>query len=506
MEIRSGTNMKSEIKWGIRKKGTLFIVLLLLLSSAVTLGFGDMLHHSVGEEVSSSMEKVLTEQMLNSSIALNTNATLCMENYMHSIELSADAASKDIPSHIGMHYSGGRFLWTSRYLLTQVNSSLVDGIMKGNISNHYYDEMLAVSGNPEMVDSALYYLVHTPSLNYSELYINRSAYNAINSLGEALFNNGSRSLYDFLYSVMLPQYREQLDELMPVADMLYSFRNINDLLWSYYTDENSGFTVLIPSGTYLSPLFNPFVRSWYVKARDSGHEVWSSVYLDELTGCPVATSSAPVMKNGSFAGVVGFDILLTTISQKTRSFYISNTSFAFLMTSDGIALAAPSNSTLGKDLSQGDEPFNRSVREILNGSTGTVETILNGRNVTLVYSTMRCTGWKFVSVVDMEEVKEKVDTASNSSAESASRSVIYLAVVQLSIAVVLFFISFIIIDGYTRRIERLTRYADEVSRGNFDVKGIEVDSSDELGELQKAFGRMVNSFRVAMRELERGKK
>ena len=312
------------------------------------------------------------------------------------------------------------------------------------------------------------------------------------------------AIYDFLYSVMLPEYRAQLDYLMPVSDMLYAFRGMPDLLWSYYSDEQSGFSVLIPTDSYLSPLFNPFVRPWYISAQTRSAGKWSTVYMDELTGCPVATYSAPVDVNGTFIGVVGFDILLETLTERTESFYISNTSFAFIVSGDGTALAYPNHNILGKDLSSGDEPFNESIKEMLGMNNGSIETTLNGRDVILIFSTVPQTNWKFVNVLDVMEFREAADRLSSSVGEIAYSVHIYMVIVFISVALVSIIIAFLITDAHTRDIEELSRYADEISRGNLDLEiKLSDEKNDEMGDLQRSFKRMVNSLKVAMRELER---
>ncbi len=490
---------------GIRRKAAALLIVLILLPSLFVLAVNYSIRESVSEDTMQMTEDILIDQTLNSTVSLNKNASLCMQNYLNSIELSAESASLEVSKAIGGTYHGSHFVWTSKYLLTQVNHTMVRGIMNGTIPDSHYDSMVNMAGR-ETVDDALRYLVNTPSLNYSDPHVNGSAYDAINKLGRTLFEKGSLEIYDFLYSVLLPRYRAELDSLFPVADTLYSFRNMPDLLWSYYADDSSGFSILIPSGTYLSPLFNAAVRPWYQKAQTMGEHPWSHVYVDELTGNPVATYSVPVRKDGRFSGVVGFDLLLTTLTERTREFYVSNTSFAFVIADDGTALAYPDQSLLGKNLSVGDSDFNMSIREIMGNSSGTVETVMEGRDVTLIFSSMESTGWKFVNVLDMQELKDKAEKISHCAGSEVSNGMIYMMIIQISVGILIFIIAFIAMDAHIRRIERLTRYSNEVSMGNFDVEDIEPSSDDEMGDLERSFKRMINSLKVALRELERGEK
>ena len=497
--------MDRRIKLGIRKKAAVLMVVIIILPVIFVLGVNYSLKQSVSEETRQDAEQMLMGQMINSTVSLNRNASFCMENYLNSIEIGANSAAMEIPYSLGAEYRGSSLVWTSKYLLTQVNHTLVREIMNGSAHNPHYDEMLRIAGK-EKVDPALYYLANTPALNYSDPHVNGSAYEAINGLGNTLFDRGSMELYDFLYSVLLLEYRDELDSILPVVDTLYSFRNMPDLLWSYYTDDSSGFSVLIPPETYLSPLFNAEVRPWYVHAKNRDGCPWTGVYVDELTGNPVATYSAPVTDRGQFIGVVGFDLLLTTLTERTKEFYASNTSFAFITCHDGNALAYPDDSMLGKNISVGDSEFNMSIREMSGQRSGAIPSVINGREVTLVYSTIECTGWKFINVVDMQEMREKAAHIADSANREVSLAMVYLALVQASVGMIMFIIAFIVVDMHTRRIERLTRYANEASMGNLKLLEIEPASEDEIGELERSLRRMMNSLKVALRELERGEK
>ncbi len=194
--------MHSKMEWGIRKKAAAYIIVLLILVSGLTLGFSYVAHTSVENDVEEGTAEILMQQAINDSIALNRNASLCLQNYMDGICVSVESAALDTHYHMGIEYAGSEFRWTSKYLLTQVNVSLIREIMDGNISNEYYNEMIRIAGDKETVDGALHYFIHPPAPNYSDPHVNASAYNAINSLGASLFDQGSTSLHDFLYSVI----------------------------------------------------------------------------------------------------------------------------------------------------------------------------------------------------------------------------------------------------------------------------------------------------------------
>ncbi|ODS36297.1 MAG: hypothetical protein A7316_10145 [Candidatus Altiarchaeales archaeon WOR_SM1_86-2] len=66
--------------------------------------------------------------------------------------------------------------------------------------------------------------------------------------------------------------------------------------------------------------------------------------------------------------------------------------------------------------------------------------------------------------------------------------------VMLASFVLAVLLSIVLARGITGPIEKLTKTADEISKGNLDME-IEIKSKDEIGELSEAFHRMVVSLK-----------
>ena len=487
---------------GIRIKALSAVVLLVLVPSLFLAAFT---YHIENEAVRTAKNDMLEELNASTSdyiIKLNMNATSSIEKYMEGIEIEGRSAANLVPDYLGKDVDVDA-VWGSKDLLKEMNITLLTGIMDGSMNNSYYARMISEL-NKSYVDSVLDYFINPPEMNYSTAHINDSAYAAINDLRRAL-GNDSYLLYDFFRSTMLPEYREKLDYILPVGDMLYAFREAPDILWSYFASPDGSFIVLIPSDAEFSPLFNPLVRKWYKAALEKGEGTWSGEYIDEITKEPVVTFSVPIYRNGTLLGVLGFDVLLSTLSEKTRQFYTGGKSFAFTVSSDGTALTYPNESLIGHSLISGDSDFNNSVRNITEGDEGVFHTYVNGKKVFMAYSTIESTGWKFVNVVYCDEMMERSESAADSVGRIVQMEITYLLSIIVSVGLIAFVATFFLVDAFVRGIEKLTKVADDVSRGNLDVE-VEVDAKDEIGDLQKAIKRMVNSIKVAMKELEEGEK
>jgi len=72
---------------------------------------------------------------------------------------------------------------------------------------------------------------------------------------------------------------------------------------------------------------------------------------------------------------------------------------------------------------------------------------------------------------------------------------------------VVFVVAFLAVDALliflvTRRVERLSKIADEVSLGNMQAAEFPVSGMDEIATLAESFGRMRKSLAQAMKMLE----
>ncbi len=503
--------MKKKPYVGIRAKALLAVVMLVLVPSLFLAALTYSLKDETVRTVKGNTVEERDKQIHGDMIKLNRNATWCIEKYMQIIEAEGKSAGNDLKYHLGMNYTLSDTLWYSKNLTKQINYTQLSGIMDGSINNTYYWIMVNAAGKngKNTVDSSLNLFFQTLELNYSSAFVNKTLHTALKELNTILIGAGKKTvLFDFFRSILLPEPKKELDYILPLGNMLHSFRDsLPDLLWTYYADADSGFTVLISSGknVTLPPLFNPFVRSWYLDAVKAGGPTWSETYADSISGMLMTTYAVPVYESGRFIGVLGFDILLSTLTKKTKEFYSSNNSFAFIVSENGTALTYPYKYMLGKSLISGDTEFNRSVRAILNETEGEVETNISGKRAFLAHSTINSTGWKFVNVIYCEDILENAEKSAEAIGSIVDKEIMYLMGLVIAVGLIAFVVTFFLVDSFIRDIERITTVANKVSRGNLDME-VEVDAKSEMGDLQRAMKRMLNSLKVAMEELEKGEK
>jgi len=84
--------------------------------------------------------------------------------------------------------------------------------------------------------------------------------------------------------------------------------------------------------------YDPRDRIWYEEALMQGGAIISDVYRDADTGEETITISAPLYLDGSFVGVLGFDILITNLNFKLMELEIGEDSYAYLLSRAGYVI------------------------------------------------------------------------------------------------------------------------------------------------------------------------
>lgn len=244
--------------------------------------------------------------------------------------------------------------------------------------------------------------------------------------------------------------------------------------------------------------FHPHKRVWFVNAKKSGKTVWTPPYVDVATGKFTITCATPIyLTDSSFAGVLGYDILLNTIQKDVLSLDIGYDSYAFLVRRDGTVLVRPDvaegnlkwDSTYKADnlLETNNKEYNAIIRKMTQGGTG-IETFKDE------------TGDRYVAFAPIREIGSSMGIVAKKKSVIAPAIktqwyILYACILVLLVAVV---IGIFIGNGITKPINELTTMANLISQGKMDLNVLEEERTDEIGVLTKSFNRLVISLKLAM--------
>lgn len=260
----------------------------------------------------------------------------------------------------------------------------------------------------------------------------------------------------------------------------------------------------------LSP-FDPRTRSWYLAARQTERTVWVDTYVDANTGELVTTCATPLYdSNGVMIGVVGFDVLLTTIQQDILALDMGSSGYAFLMNQDGAVLVRPDMVAAGvawnqpfvaENLRTSDDPQLRgAVDAMIAGRSGV--TLLERSDVYLAYAPISTAGWSVGIVTPRSEVFARlnaVGAAIDANQRALQQQVLIIVVLGL-IAVPL--LGVLLSMMLTRPLRELQTGTQRIADGDLHYR-MESGSNDEIGDLTQAFNNMAESLSTQVEELER---
>ena len=239
-------------------------------------------------------------------------------------------------------------------------------------------------------------------------------------------------------------------------------------------------------------------RPWYVKAKETGETIWTAPYVDANTRDLIVTCASPVYDGGGqLIGVVGFDVLLTTIQKDILTMDIGYNGYAMLIDAEGKVLVRPGMERTDtrwdktydtEDLRNTDNPtFNAIIDRMIQGANALESYKAWGIAKYIAYAPLPSIGASVAIVADKREVLKPAITIQT--------FIIIVWVVVLMVAVA---IGFAVGSGITRPIKQLSDMADRISRGEVDLEMLPEERKDEIGVLTKAFNRLIISLQMAL--------
>ncbi len=220
--------------------------------------------------------------------------------------------------------------------------------------------------------------------------------------------------------------------------------------------------------TYIACESNYIETDYFKEVQQKNEPYTKSPYYDIYSGKVVLSIIAPIQdESGKFIGCVGIDLdsaVLSSIEFESGAF---ETSYSYLISDkDMIIVHSKDHELFGEDVStlgNLDDVFYREHDVLLRGIDKP---------------------WQSISAVKKSEINGNVN-----------KEIMFALVLGVSLQLILAFLLFRIIRGYTKPISLITSNVEKLSMGDLSVS-LHFESNDELGLLSHSFTKLKNMVQL----------
>ena len=262
-----------------------------------------------------------------------------------------------------------------------------------------------------------------------------------------------------------------------------------------------------------SPYYDPRKRAWYTTPVQAGKATWSKIYPFFAAPKLTISASQPFYDSqGNLRGVFGADLVLSDIGEFLRSIKVGQSGQTFIIERDGLLVASSrvsqpfSIDAEGKTqrikASNSSDSLTQKTAQYISQHFSSLNRIQTPQQLKfwlddkqqflqiVPFQDGRGLDWLIVVVVPEAEFMEQIN--------ANTRTTIVLCLAALALAIV---IGILTARWVTQPIVLLNKSAKALAKGEWD-KTVELDRSDELGELAKSFNSMAHQLQESFETLE----
>jgi signal transduction histidine kinase/CheY-like chemotaxis protein len=278
--------------------------------------------------------------------------------------------------------------------------------------------------------------------------------------------------------------------------------------YTYATDKAGKRTQIIEVYEKYRPLQEP----WYTDTVKAGKPVWSQIYnWDQAPQYISISFNQPIFKNQKIIGVISLDLLLSHISDFLRQIKPSSSSRIVIVERSGLLVAssAPGNPfDLIKGIAQRESVLEnsdhlvQSTAKFLQKTFNTFGTIEQTQQLNFVLDGDRqfvqVTPWKDKFGLDWLVIIAVPESDFMAQIDANNQATLLLCLAALAIAILL---GLLTARWIAQPIAKLNDVAKKLARGEWG-QPIEVNRTDEVGELATSFNQMAEQLAGDIETLE----
>ena len=220
-------------------------------------------------------------------------------------------------------------------------------------------------------------------------------------------------------------------------------------------------------------------RPWYIDVKKAGKFLYTDPYIDAMTKKLVISATMPYSRQNGPGGGLCLDIRMDALQEHVGMIKFNGEGVGYLLNpvTDIIVISADESQSL-KKISENPLLKNH-LAEMTQKKTGFFSEVVDGKERFVVYDTMKLTGW--ITALELPAL---------GTLESASRlRFVYIGLTIVGVALLVGSLLFFA-NSVVRRLAGLNSGLHEIAEGNLSVAALDVDTSDEFGEMATEFNRM----------------
>ncbi len=267
----------------------------------------------------------------------------------------------------------------------------------------------------------------------------------------------------------------------------------NKEIVAMYLIDTLGITRYYPNivlGKLAPPEYDPRLDIYYAPATPQNnpdkHLIWSPLYEDVAGRGLMVTLTTPIYLHNRFSGIMGTDILLTSIIERITNYTPIEGSYTFLIDKEGNTIAFSDQAAkdiLGPESVGGrvnlfekaqDKKFKNILKEMTSGQVGFGIFSANTETLYISYAPLEQTGFSLAVVVKESIILKAVETLHHEISNSIQRTIFFLTIPA---GIIILFLASLI-GGYlvVQRVkeeiavkEKIQGLANELSETNWQL-------------------------------------